>query len=190
MKEASIRLQLHHALMWLGYWPLHHRDGFRCPKCGTIQVPPIVGRPDTEARHPRFPTALIEVKAVKELAFAFSEITIEQREYLSSWSKEHGESYLCLGKIVPMGTKTKIDSIVVIPWQMWLVEEANHEKSVPYDRLYYKNELRSEESTIVGTFDPRFFLEKRDGDPHFKADHPLAVCQEVEVPFYKRSKEK
>ena len=190
MNEASIRLQLHHALQWLGYWPYHHQDARYCPRCHNIITPEVIGRPDTEARHPTHPTVLIEVKAVKGLAFPFSEITPEQRKYLSSWENEEGKSYLCLGKIVPIGSKTRIDSIVVIPWRMWLDVEKIFDKSVPYDRLYYTNKLRSNESTIVELFDLKYFIEKIDGQPHFRQEHPLFVQPEVSVPFYKRVKEK
>jgi hypothetical protein len=193
MKESDIRLALHHALQWRGYWPYHHQDARYCPRCHAIITPEVVGRPDTEARHPAFPTALIEVKAVKstEKSFAFDAITPEQREYLSSWANEGGESYICLGKIVPMGSKEKIHQILVIPWLEWLEIEDAHDKSIPWDYgLYEKQPSLPRQNDLMSLIYPAWELVRNANDWHLQRGHPLSVCREVEVPFYKRNQEK
>ena len=195
MKEADIRLSLHHALQWRGWWPLHHQDGrkYPCVHCGKWNVitPDVRGRPDTEARHPKFPTAFIEVKMVPGLSFAFNEITPEQHRYLTSWMNEGGQSYLCLGKIVTRGaTQTKIDSIMVIPWNTWLGVERAGGKSVPYDFKYYQNDVRAEDMDLAHWISDFCYLKLLLGEWHFQNEHPLAVQPEIDVPFFKRSKEK
>lgn len=192
MNESDVRLRLHHALQYRGYWPLHHRDGFPCPKCGTIQVPPIKGRPDTEARHTKFPIAMIEVKAlgIDDLAFAFKEISEDQRKYLTAWMNEGGQSYLCLGKIVPLGSKTSIHSIWVIPWDQWLDIEKHTEKSIIYDRSFYTNNVRPGEHSVTDVVPDKYKLFGAGLDWHFQNEHPLAVQPEVEMPFFKRVKAK
>lgn len=199
MNEASVRLALHHALQWRGYWPKHDSDGRKypvpCVKCHRVNwlmvTPEIKGLPDTNGRHPRFPSPLIEVKAVKatERSFAFNSITPEQREYLSAWAKEGGGSYLCLGKIVPMGSKEKIRQILVIPWLEWLKIEDNYDKSIPWDyALYEKQPSLPRQSDLMSLVFSWWHLVRTANEWHFPDDHPLSVIPEIETPFFKKGK--
>jgi hypothetical protein len=189
MKESDVRLQLHHALQWLGYWPYHHQDARYCPKCHSIITPEIKGRPDTEARHPRFPTALIEVKVCK-LSFPFSDITLEQREYLNAWSVEGGRGYLCLGLIVPYGTRTTIRDIIVVPWVFWLEQEIYYKErsfqSVPWDRTLYKRAFSTDIKDLTESIPSQYFLKRIGNEWHFESEHPLVVQGEINNPFFKR----
>lgn len=185
MNETSIRTAIQHALQYRGYWPFHHQDARPCPKCHTIITPPIKGRPDIESRHPKFPTVLIEVKDCKELAFPFAEIEPEQRAYLTAWMEAGGASYLALGKIVPMGSKTTIHSIYVVLWDDWLeFERYSGGKSAVYDFALYQNKVRIDEKSIVDNFSSRYRLFGASNNWHFQDEHSLAVQPEVQTPFF------
>ncbi len=196
MKEVDIRLALHHALQWRGWSPKHWQDGryIVCSKCGHkgVMKPDKKGRADTKAEHYSLPVldTWIEVKDCKDTAFAFSEISEEQRTFLD----EHHGSYICIGRIVPKGeTKTTIHSIYVIPWGIWKALEAEVDlltggKSIPYDYTLYTNKVEVKCTDMVSRF-PMWKLERRDDGWHFKDTHPLAVQDEIETPHYMREKE-
>lgn len=202
MKEADVRLKLHHALQFLQYWPKHDQDARKypvtCQRCHHVNwftvTPEIKGLPDTNGRHPRFPSPLIEVKVVKsdEQSFAFSSISSEQRKYLTSWAAEGGGAYICIGKIVPADTKEKIREILVIPWDSWIVcVEETHEKSIPWDyELYETLPSLPRPSDLKSIVFDQWYLTQNGSDWHFKPEHPLYVQPEIDVPFYKRVKEK
>ena len=191
MKESDVRLHLHHALQWRGWSPFHHTDGRKCPHCYRTILPTVAGRADTIAKHYTVtaPDSYIEVKDCKDTAFAFSEISEDQRKFLSA----KGSSYICIGRIVPMGTKTTIHSIYVIPWDLWkkMEEEITlllQDRSVPYDYQLYTNRVAARGPDLVTRFS-KYALEKRDGNWHFKDDHPLAVQGEIETPHFMREKD-
>lgn len=192
MKEENVRLALHHALQWRGWAPYHPTDARKCPHCYRLIIPPTAGRADTTARHYTLaiPDVHIEVKDCKGQSFPFSEISGDQRKFLE---KKDEHAWICIGKIVPMGSKETIDSIYVIPWKEWwrmendmiLLKDSN---SIPYDYKLYEKKPSIQAPDLVSRF-PKYALEYRDGDWHFRDDHPLAVQAEIEVPYHKRAKQ-
>lgn len=188
MNEADVRLQISHALQWHGHWPRHSQDGRMIN--GVLFTPEIKGLPDIETRHPKFPNELIEVKVVKrdDKAFSFNQIEKEQREYLDNWLEAGGKCYLAIGKIVPMGSKSKIHSIAVFTWLLWKVIEQNSlYKSIPYSwELYDKKPAEWEKIADIVSFPSEYFLWKAGSDWRFDRRHPLAIPPLVQVPFFKR----
>lgn len=195
MNEASIRVAIQHALQWHGYWPFHWQDG-RMHFCKqghpVLATPEIKGRPDIEARHPKYPTAFIEVKAIAQdtKSFAFSQIEPEQREYMNSWTAEGGQAYLAIGKIVPHGTKSKIGAIWVFPWLAWLDVESRYEKSIAYSwGLYEKRPKDWMHRGSIVQLNPAFEMMKtKDEDWQFFPGHWLATPKKVAIPFYRKEK--
>ena len=198
MNEADIRNHLHHALMFRGWTPHHAQDArvVTCNVChkGKITLyPQTPGRADTVARHYTVdaPIIHIEVKAVRDTAFAFSDIRPEQHVYLD----KRLNSYLCLGKILPKGkTQTTIHSIYVIPWAMWMEWERHSLilglESIPYSyELYTNNVVKKQTDLATRLAGPTWQIRYSNGDYHFDPLHPLSVMEEVEVPFFKRSKD-
>jgi hypothetical protein len=196
MKEKDIREKgLNHALMWRNWRPLHWQDGraYPCQHCHktNILTPQHPGRSDTLAIRGDA-SAFIEVKDCKEKAFAFSEISSDQRKYLDDAAKDDIPTYICIGKIVPMGSKERIHSIYVIPWKKWVLMETEmililESGSIPYDYSLYEKKPAVRCSDLVTRF-KEYALEYRDGDWHFPDIHPLAVQPEVEVPWHMRKK--
>lgn len=157
----------------------------------TLMTPNMKGRPDTKGEHfvLPLPDVWVEVKDCKETAFAFSEISEDQRKFLDG----KANSYLCIGRIVPLGSKKTIHSIFVIPWAIWKaleweVETLTGSKSIPYDYSLYTNKVEVKCTDLVTRF-PMWRLVRENGDWHFQNTHPLAVMPEIETPHFMREKE-
>lgn len=127
--EAQIRRKIYKAFKLGGYWPTRGRDATVCPRCGTRILPPI-GRPDLLILHPVKPARVAEVKAVRGTSFPFSEISPEQRSWLTAWTDAGGTAYLVIGKLV-----SRKYIVYVVPWKAWLdMEKSSDRLSIPFDR--------------------------------------------------------
>lgn len=198
MKEKDIRLEVSHALQWYGYWPYHHQDGrnhvFFCSYCRRknfqLITPEIKGRPDLEARHPLHPTIFIEVKSIRkeENSFRMDKIRIEQVDYLDRWCKLGGQAYFAIGKIVPMGTKTKIHSIMVIPWDVFRERTIAIDITtpIPYDWELYKNKPSIRMTSLVEVFpEDKYHMWKTQTGWQLSSGHPIGGISElVETPYF------
>jgi len=117
MEESGVRQQLYKMLRQYGYWPLRGRDATICPKCHTKILPPI-GRPDIVVLAPHGIGRVVEVKAVnmlKDKSFSFSEISPDQRQWLSSYAICGGLGYIAIGAV-----NVRPMRVWVIDWEHWL----------------------------------------------------------------------
>ena len=133
MQESDVQTATRYALESRGYWPFHPTDGILCPKCHTRIVPPSKGRPDLMVPHPSGCSTVIEVKDVNhakgENSLYFSEISPEQRTWLSDWDSAAGDdglgAFISVGLILPRMTQTMLTSVWIVPWNKWLDIESN-----------------------------------------------------------------
>lgn len=202
MKESDIRLAVSHALQWQGFRPLHWNDGrsipVRCPFCqkwhSAVVTPEIKGRPDLLGIHPAPPreNLFIEVKDVPadKKSFALAEISIEQVQYLDGFWAEGGAAFLVIGKIVPLGKKTRIDSILCVPWLLWNQRTDQYEKSIAWDwDLYVKLPVLQKKSMLQLFPEEQWWLRKEDKHWRFHPDHPIRkMGEDVTLPYYLREK--
>ena len=199
MQEHDVMDATRYALESRGYWPFHPTDGILCPKCHTRIVPVSKGRPDLMVPHPAGCSTVIEVKDVNhakgENALYFSEISPEQRTWLSDWDSAAGDdglgAFISIGLIMPAITRTILSAIWVIPWSKWLDIEANwraynkagvgimpelykQDQHVPYD-LYLGNYQEYDMYRIKRKKE----LDGREGW-QFQEEHPLAFGQLIQ----------
>lgn len=133
MKEDTVRREVYGVLRDAGYWPTRGRDAVTCPKCGTQVLPPI-GRPDILVLAPRGVSRVLEVKAVnwaRSKSFPFSEIRIEQRNWMNSWMDAGGTGYLAIGTV-----NVRPRRLWIVDWVAWLgIEEdvLEFQSSIPVD---------------------------------------------------------
>jgi len=157
----------------------------------TLVLPQVSGRADTNARHFILAEeAEIEVKDVRGTSFAFSEIKENQRKFLT----KHEDSYICVGKIVAVGSRETIHSIFVIPWKKWVAMESElililESGSLPYSYALYEKKPVVRTADLVTRF-AQYALEYRDGDWHIPDGHPLAIHPEVMIPWHQRNQMK
>ena len=133
MQESDVQTATRYALESRGYWPFHPTDGILCPKCHTRIVPVSKGRPDLMVPHPAGCSTVIEVKDVNkksnENALYFTQISPEQRAWLSDWDNAAGEdglgAFISVGLILPAQSRTVLSGIWIVPWSRWLDIESN-----------------------------------------------------------------
>lgn len=202
MQESDVMTATRHALMSRGYWPYHPTDGIQCPKCHTRIVPPSKGRPDLSVLHPAGSSAVCEVKDVNHAkganALYFKEISAEQREWLDAWDAASGSegpgAFLSVGLIMPLGRKTTLTDVWVIPWGIWKRIECEWESygqsGVGINPDLYKRkpdvprELYLDQYLYLDMYRIQRFVEP-DGRPGWtmQEKHPLAFGHEVQQRF-------
>lgn len=202
MNEADVRLIVSHALQWQGMWSFHWNDGrvipAMCPYCkkwhSITVTPEIKGRPDLLGIHPSPPreNLFIEVKDVPANAksFALAEISVEQSQYLDAFWANGGAAFLAIGKIVPMGSKTRILAILCVPWYLWNQRTEIYEKSIAWDWALYQRKPVVQKQSMIELFpEQKYWLGKENGHWRFHPDHPIRkMGADVELPFYLRER--
>lgn len=174
LNEASIRREVYSLLRGLGYWPTRGRDTIVCPVCGREIHPPI-GRPDLLVLAPRGVTRVLEVKAVnwsRTKSFPFSDIKVEQRNWLNGWTDAGGIAYLAIGTV-----NVRPRRLWVVDWTAWLGIEENvleFQESVPIDleQGRFKKSLQNRKFDL-STLGKDYELERRARAWHLPGGHTL-----------------
>lgn len=131
MNEANVRQEVYRLLRQLGYTPHRLKDAQICPVCHSKVLPPT-GRPDILVNNVHGPGCYVEVKALnvaRSKSFAFSEISPEQRCYLSRRTDDGFRCYIALGTVnAPRKGSMTGRHLWIVDWNDWLAAETEVEK--------------------------------------------------------------
>lgn len=180
MDESKFRQEAYRMLRLMGYWPIRGRDASVCPRCHSKILPPI-GRPDIIVLAPHGINRVLETKFVndKQTSFAFSEISTDQREWMTNWMNDGGIAY------IGIGVQTRPASFYIIDWGYWLqIEEqiVDIQASIPIDvskGKSYRKEISSKKLDLV-TLASRFKLNRVGGEWQAPPGHSLLKWREID----------